>query len=399
MGTVRGQPTDADMNRRMVWVLIVVLIGGRLVLLLTTIERLPAGRVDRTAIGNDVARYQQIASTIGAPYRDFQVEVPPVSLAAIELLEVPDLRHMATRLALAMFIAEMVITLILFRIWGRDAALLQLFIGLPLARFIYFRLDLLSVAFAVGSLAATVRGRRRLGGTLLAVGVLTKVWPLALVPILAARRAWRTLTWAAGGLAVGTAAWVIAWGWDGPIQVLTFRRAAGWEIGSSLGLLTRFVTGGPILRESGAWRVAGVPTWLGVLLVSIVLAGSSALVWVRVRKRGPGIEALGILTLVAALLVCAPIFAEQYVSWLVPWAAIAAASGARYVELPTFAVALVATVALLVPPALPSSVGPDAYLAFLVIRNVLVAGVAADGVRRLSHGEPAVERSVRNPAA
>ena len=39
----------------------------------------------RAVVNTDITRYQRIATTPGTPYRDFEVEYPPVALGVIEL--------------------------------------------------------------------------------------------------------------------------------------------------------------------------------------------------------------------------------------------------------------------------------------------------------------------------
>jgi hypothetical protein len=88
---------------------------------------------------------------------------------------------------------------------------------------------------------------------------------------------------------------------------------------------------------------------------------------------------LGALAAVAALLVFAPLLSDQYLFWLFPWAAIAAADGEWNVVLTTFLVGVATAAIGLVPDPFSTGLGP----ALVFLRNLFLVVVLVDAVRRL----------------
>ena len=189
-----GSPLD---DRRVAWGLIALLIAVRVAAILWGLDRLPADEAG-TGLGNDARRFHDITTTAGRPYRDFPVEIPPVAIGAIELLDPGSSRTLATNLAVAMLACDLATAAMLGLTWGRRTALTYLVLGAPLAIFVYFRLDLLSVALAVAAVVAARRGAQRTAGLTLAAAALTKVWPVVLLPLLAIHRRSRAVAFALG---------------------------------------------------------------------------------------------------------------------------------------------------------------------------------------------------------
>jgi len=150
-----------------------------------------------------IPRFTQIAASEGRPYRDFPVEYPPVSLAAIELVAGTNDNATGANLVWLMVLCDIVTAAALAFGWGRRAAVFYLVLTVPLLGFLYTTIDLLSAALAVGAVALAVRGRQRLGGVAFAAAVLAKLWPLALAPVFVLQRKRRALTWAAATLTLG----------------------------------------------------------------------------------------------------------------------------------------------------------------------------------------------------
>ena len=287
----------------------------------------------RTTLANDAARYHDIATAPGRPYRDFQVEVPPVALGLIEAIDGSNGRDTALRLGWSQLVLDVLLTVALAIGWGRITALAYLVLSMPLAFFLYFRIDLLSVFLTVAALALVKRGRDRAGGVALAIAVLAKIWPLAIAPALLVERRRRALVWFGASLAVGVAAWIAWGGTDGPRQVLTFRGAHGWQIESVIGAVLWVTSSARSTLQSGAVRMGRAPAWARALLLAALVA-LVALAWrLSARRRTVGsefrLDAMAALTAVAAVLVCSPLLSSQFVSWLVPFAAIAWAEGAQ----------------------------------------------------------------------
>ncbi len=365
------------MTSRHVGLLVGLLIVIRVVVLLGMISVLPgANSYDR--LDYDAARYHQIASAAGRPYRDFQVEVPPIELGAIEVIDGATPRATAIRLGLTMLVLDLFVAAVLWMTWGWLATVSYLVLGLPLSFLIYFRLDLISIALAVLAVALLHHDRDRSGGVILAASILAKLWPLALLPLLLVQRRWRALRWSGAALALGAAAWVWWGGWSGPAQVLTFRHAQGWHVQSLIGNVADILSKAPPLLDQGTLRVGSAPLWARALLLAGLVICSSV-IWLRCSRCPRVADGLGALSAVAALLVFSPLLSDQYVFWLFPWAAIAAAEGDENVVLTCFLVGVATAAIGLVPDPVATGLGP----ALVLLRNVLLVVVLVDALRRL----------------
>jgi hypothetical protein len=304
-----------------------ILIALRIIVVAIAIVS-PDAAGPRDAFLVDAGRYHEIAEHSGRPYQSFAVEFPPVTLAFIEAVNGPTRSDTARNLGIASVLLDVAVAGALAWGWGRRVAVVYLVLGLPflLLPFVYFRVDLLSVAMAVWGLALVRRNRLVAGGALFALAVFAKLWPLALLPWFVVHRKWRALATAIVTGAVGAAAW-FAWSrTDGIAQVITFRHARGWQIESLLGGFAHLVTDAPTRIESGAVRVGDSPGWASAVLgvVIVVLVGC---IWVRsVHARDRSVQlADGVvpLTAVCVVLLCSPLLSPQYLIWLLPFAAIA----------------------------------------------------------------------------
>jgi hypothetical protein len=181
------------------------------------------------------------------------------------------------------------------------------------------------VVLAVAGFALARKGRERTGGIVLAVAVLTKVWPLFLAPALLIDRRRRAAGWFAGALLAGGTAWVAASGVGALGQVASFRGVTGWHIESAVGVVVWILTGGPTRGELGAIRVGSMAPWAraGLALATVVLL---AAVWMKARRREGKLDPLGrpAVSALSGAIVLSPVWAGHYVSWLLPWGAIAA---------------------------------------------------------------------------
>jgi hypothetical protein len=333
----------------------------------------------------DARRFYKIASENGRPYRDFEVEYPPVMVAAIDAIDGGSVRSTTVRLMWSQLVVDLAIAAVVAWAWGRRAGIAYLLIGLPflLYPFIYLRLDLLSVFLAVLGLALVRRRHQYGGGAALAIACFAKLWPVVLVPVLIVRRAWRALAAFVVVGAAGTAAWVVWAGIDGPKQVLTFRGAKGWEFESTVGALVRSFGGATPHIERGAWRVGEVPTLVSGVLALALLVGV-AMAWVlasRAKPRGTAVlDGLAPMAAITVFLVFSPLLSPQFLLWLVPFAAIAAAHGERLVTVLVFVVSALSTALLALLPELIH--GGTFALFILISRNaVLIALLAALAIR------------------
>jgi hypothetical protein len=330
---VRAVASDpAPASRRLRWpsawvVAIGILIALRIVVVAIAIVS-PDNAGPRDAFLVDAGRYHEIAEHAGRPYQAFDVEYPPVTLAFIEAVNGPTRSETARNIAIASLLLDVAVAAALAWGWGRRVAVVYLVLGLPflLLPFVYFRVDLLSVAMAVWGLALVRRHRSIAGGALLALAVFSKLWPLAVLPWLVVHRKWRALATTVAAGAAGTAAWFAWSGTDGVAQVITFRHARGWQVESLVGGFAHLATDAPTRIESGAVRVGDSPGWasavLGVVIVVLV-----SWIWVRaVHARDRSVHlADGIvpLTAICVVLLCSPLLSPQYLVWLTPFAAIA----------------------------------------------------------------------------
>jgi Glycosyltransferase family 87 len=335
----------------------------------------------------DVIRFHNIAISDGRPYRDFEVEYPPVMLAAIEAVDRGDVRSTTVRLMWSQLVVDVAIAAVIVWAWGRRAGIAYLLIGLPflLYPFLYLRLDLLSVFLAVLGIALVRKRYPVAGGATLAVACFAKLWPLVLVPVLIVRRSWRALGAFVGVGTAGTAAWVAWAGTDGPVQVLTFRGAKGWEFESTVGALVRSVGGVSPHIERGAWRVGEISDWTRNLL-SLVLVAAVVLVWYlasKAKRAGPDVlDGLAPVAAVAAFLVLSPLLSPQFFAWVLPFAAIAAAHRERLVGWLTFVVIGVSVALLALLGELIH--GGTLALFVLAVRNALLIGLLAVVATRLA---------------
>jgi len=378
------------------WALVAGLVAVRVV---AVVVLLATGVADEhSVLGGDTRRYREYFDTPGTPYRDFAVEYPPLTLGFTALVHRPSVWATIAVLAATQLVLELVVAAVLARTWGRRAGLAYLVLGTPMAffPFPYVRIDLLSVALAVLGSALARRGRQIAGGATLAAAVFAKVWPVVLVPALLLRRQWRALgAWAAVA-ATGLVAW---WAWagaDGIRQVATFRGAQGWQIESFPGVLVHMADPGSSRVEQGAWRTeVAVPGWSKVLMGVAVVAVAAA-AW-RLAARSTGhrrelaVDAYAPLAAVVAMIVLAPILSPQYVLWLVPFAAIAAAAGDRTIGALTLAVTALTTFVLASIHA--QTEGALWATVPIVVRNLLLVALGGLALVRLRSGARARTRS------
>lgn len=363
-----------------------ILIVGTLILvriaaLFVGIATLPAGTQARHGLGNDATRFHQIATSVGRPYRDVEIEVPPVALGAIHAIDGSTSGALARRLAFLMFACDLAIAAILWGSWGLRIAIVYLVLGTPLSTFMYFRLDLLSVLLAVGAIALVRRGRQWAGAAALLAAIFTKVWPAVLIQVPAATRRLRALFLTIAGTLLGWAAWVAWGGFGGPTQVLTFRYATGWEETSEAGFILRRTTSMPERFEAGAYRVGTIPPVVHIALV--VLAGI-ALLWIYVRSRErdlPIIEGVAPVASIAVLLILSPLLSSQFVCWLLPWVAIARKDRLEG----WFAAVALGAAAISIPVSVPTSV----HVVGELVRNAALIGLAVSALRILGSGDMA----------
>jgi hypothetical protein len=183
---------------------------------------------------------------------------------------------------------------------------------------------------------------------------------------------------------------------------VTLRGAKGWEFESTVGALVRSIGGVKPRIESGAWRV-GEMSDLTRNLQTLLLIGVVALVWVvasRAKPPGPRVlDGLAPVAAIVAFLLLSPLLSPQFLAWLLPFAAIAAAHGEQVVARLSFVViALSAASLALLPELIRGDTLPQLNVfarnvALVVLLAVLaVRLVRATGWRRVPAGvQPAAE--------
>jgi hypothetical protein len=380
---------------------------------------------ENSILGGDARRYEVILSGEGTPYRDFEVEYPPLALGLMKLVDRPTPLGTLTVLAVSQLALELATASVLAWAWSRRAAVVYLVLGTPMVLFPFpwVRIDLLSVFLAVLGLALLRRGRHEAGGGIaLAASVFAKLWPVVLAPVMVLRRQWRGLTaWAVTG-AAALLAWVAWSGVDGIFQIVTFRGADGWQIESIPGIVLHALDPQGSTVEQGAWRTAAsVPPVLrtGISVAGLVVVGL-AWWWAR-RAVDPGVEAAGVdrpvqvpeaavvsgmtradlvieglapLAAVLALLVFSTIISPQYVLWFLPFAALVTARGDWWIGGLALGVVGLSTLGLgwihgLIP-------GEWHAVAVIMARNVLLVAllvVALHRLHRAAHPRPATTRT------
>jgi hypothetical protein len=271
---------------------------------------------------DDLARFHEIVGTPGTPYRTFTVEYLPGEALFIEGLGSADPVALAVRVAFAAFLADIATWAAVRHGWNGRAAERYLWIGTPSLVFIYTRFDLVPVALAAWGAALAIRGAQRSGGFSFAVGILSKAWPIVLLPALFVMGLRRAFRWAAACCSVGVAAWLAFAGVGPVLDVVTFRHAQGWGVESVVGTLTWIATDGPIRLEAGAPRIGVASRWatVGLALVLIVVLVQ---IWRIAAARKRGAFGAAAVAAVGALIALSPLFSLQYVVWLLPWAAVA----------------------------------------------------------------------------
>ena len=118
------------------------------------------------AIGDDIARFVQIASAPGTLYRDVPVEYMPLEALLIRgLLDAP-VGGVAVRVVVLSAVCDVLAFWLVGRLFGRPAGRAYLAIALPLQVFMIFRLDMVAVVLVLSALALAASGRRRTAGAI-----------------------------------------------------------------------------------------------------------------------------------------------------------------------------------------------------------------------------------------
>lgn len=336
MVTVAAPPTSvrARSASPLWWIaLALALVGLRVLVLAAVLPEDSKARTGVPMLSGDPADYHELVAHAGLPYRGYPVAFPPVAWAFMEVSDGSSVSRTMANVAWTSLAFELLIALALAWAWRGKAAVVYLLLGIPFLSypFVYFRIDLLSVALAVWAVALVKRDREVLGGTLLAVAVFAKLWPLALIPLLLVtgrRTAFRTC------LAVGLGGALLWFGWSGVAgfrQVVTFKGATGWHIESLVGGIVQAIAHHPVTSQGGTARAGTAPFWATSALALLLVAACGWIWWSASRAREDDGLLYGVAPLgaVGAFLVFSPLLSPQYLCWLLPFAAISWIGGHR----------------------------------------------------------------------
>jgi len=302
----------------------VALLGLRVLALVVVVAGVPSFP---SAAAN---RFHEIASMPGVPYRDFAIEYPPGELLLVEVIGAASPGVARVLLALLAAAADLAAAAALRAGWGARAMVRYLALGTPLLFFLYRRLDLVAVSLAVWGIVLS-RREQRSGGVALGAALLTRLWPVVLLPLVAIERRTRPIRALIVTVVVGVAGWLAVGGPGALREVATFRGARGWEVESTVGVVVWTLTGERRF-EQGAFRAGVVPGWVRLILLAALIGGLAALWW-RARAYPGDLAGAPALVAVAILLVLSPVLSPGYVMWLLPWGALAAMQERRWLWL------------------------------------------------------------------
>lgn len=333
----------------------------------------------------DVGRYHEIA-TGPTFWLGQEVEFPPVTALFIWIGARWGDNSLGIVMALNLGL-HLATAAVLLRGWGTRAVDTYLLLTLPLLPLTLFRVDHLAVLFAVSGMAAARRDRDGRSAALLAVGVLAKLWPAALLAGLPRARL-RLVAMTSATVVVLGGSWVAAFGTGALRQVLTFRGSSGWQVESLPGSMLRLFTGGLPFWEGGAWRVGDPPVvatgFLVVLGVVVVLAARRIH---EVERRA--------LALVTGVLVTTPLLSPQFLLWICPFVAMLRKGPVRRQAAQVTGLALVLSMVLSAYYG-PLLDGDPLALGTLLLRNLLLVVVL---LLALLSKEPDVPPSLPAPVA
>jgi hypothetical protein len=378
----------------------------------------------------DVSLFQQYANRIfGArlPYRDFVFLYPPGALPAFVLpawLAGTSVNADRYRVAFqglmvvcgAVMASLSVVTL--SRVTDRRRDVLiggALLVAAPavLGWTVVLRYDLWPAALTAATMLCVVAARYRIGAVFLGLAILAKVYPIVLLPLLAAY-AWRNAGRREGVLFVGITAGVIAlvfapflW-YDGTRFITTlamaFDRSLQVEsLGAAILFVLHAVAGERIIVQfgGGSHNLVGLLPERAIDIQTYATAVLLLILWIRFA-RGPAdartltLAAAGAVAIYVGL---GRVLSDQYVIWLIPLVAMVPWSAAR-----------LAGPGLIAIMALSNWIYPGEYAAFerdfvpgpawvVLIRVVaiLVLGLYLARRASLAPTEVAEEERVRSP--
>jgi hypothetical protein len=299
-----------------------------------------------TAAISDVPVYERYGKALESgevPYRDFRPEYPPGALVAFvapALLTDDPLAYARVFAALmtAAGVAMVLLVAVALRVldagpgWAARALAVPATTPLLLGPLVLTRFDLLAAAITVGAVAAALAGRTRLAGVVLGVAVAVKLYPLVLLPLLAAW-AWRRGGRREGAVVAGLCLAVVAVAFA-PFALLAPDGVA-WSVWRQLGrplqieslgaavlLALHHAAGMPLgwASSHGSQNLTGVPAALAAAATSVAQVAALAWVWARFARERCDREglALAAAAAVTAFVALGKVLSPQFLVWLLP---------------------------------------------------------------------------------
>ncbi|MDH6575105.1 glycosyltransferase 87 family protein [Kitasatospora sp. MAP5-34] len=281
--------------------------------------------------------------------------------------------------------------------------------GVPLlGPTIYCRYDIIVTALAVAGLLAVLR-RPALGGVLLGLGGLVKIWPvLALTGTPRGRRTKRS--WTSALATLGSLGFLLAAGMNGAFEFLKFQANRGIEVESLSALPLHFARlaggwNGKVSMNYGSLEMLG--PWVSVISKVSVAATALGFGWLllwrlRAQRWQPSTTYDAALAALLVFTITSRVISPQYLVWLVGIAAVCLTVRGTS-QKPVAVLILIATaVTTLEFPVLFGQVHNSQPLgvAVLTVRNLLLLAATLLSCRRLwrSTRAPEPARTVVLPA-
>ena len=307
---------------------------------------------DVLVAGTDLRVYLADADRLvsgSIPYLGFHLEYPPLALVAMTVPRLawpfgsPDLQAYAWLFAITEGLVAILGGWLIARVAPRPLEALAVWALLVLAACVSmaWRYDLWPAVLVLGAVVAVELGHPGTAGAALGLGIMTKLFPVVLVPILAARSIALRDGRGLARLLVGTLVVVVGvmavsiWLARGDaLQWVAYQADRGLQVestGAGILMLLHATAGLPLsienafaslqVRAAGADALAAAAPFVELLLV----VGVSVLALVRFRRDVARTGSVPLASLASAgvavlvsLLVPSKVFSVQYVVWFLP---------------------------------------------------------------------------------
>lgn len=297
-------------------------------------------------------QYQDLLRHGLVPFRDFDFEYPPGALLPLWIAGDDDVA-----MSLLMLGCSLVAQGAAWAIGGARAGWSMVLLAPLAGALVRTHFDLFPVALTMAGLALVVarprRGAVEAGLVLLALGTMTKLWPAAVAAVVVVWLAGRGETRLAVRSALAFGVVVLAVGvpfaalGDFPGSMVRFHVDRPVQIESTAATVLEVVggssvTGDPVRHDAfkSNGLDGGAAGAVQALSTLALIAASLAVLWLAWRRPSTDALVLACLAVTLAFVAFSKVLSPQYVTWLLPLAALAYGRGAR------LAPALVALAAL-----------------------------------------------------